>query len=87
MTASWWEVRGGGTEQKGKKTHGQECGDYRVGGGSIRRLKGNGKNTTEKVFKEFFICIISRSSKYLKVLLVPICILLINIFAHESLHV
>ena len=56
-------------------------------GGSIRRLKGNGKNTTEKVFKEFFICIISRSSKYLKVLLVPICILLINIFAHESLHV
>ena len=30
MTAKWWGVRGGGTEQKGKRTHGhgQQCGDY-----------------------------------------------------------
>ena len=35
---------GGGTEQKGKRTHGhgQQCGDCR-GEGGVRGLKGNGK--------------------------------------------
>ena len=44
MTAKWWGVRGGGTEQKGKRTHGhgQQCGDY-WGEEEIRGLNGNGK--------------------------------------------
>ena len=37
--------RGGGTEQKGKRTHGhgQQCGDCWGGGGNIRGLNSNGK--------------------------------------------
>ena len=46
MTASGVWLVGGGIEQKGKRTHGhaQKCGDC-WGSGSIRGLKGNGKNT------------------------------------------
>ena len=35
---------GGGIEQKGKRTHGQQCGDCR-GQGNIRGINGNVKNT------------------------------------------
>ena len=40
------EVKGGGIEENGKKTHGhgQQCGDY-WGKWGIRGLNGNGKNT------------------------------------------
>ena len=43
-------VRGGGIEQKGKRTHGheQQRGDY-VCGDSIKALNGNGKNTIKKL--------------------------------------
>ena len=39
-------LRGGGTEQKGKRTHGhgRQCGDCR-GKWGTRGLNGNGKNT------------------------------------------
>ena len=41
-----WEVRDGGIERKGKRTHGhgQQCGACR-GEGGIRGLNGNGSNT------------------------------------------
>ena len=46
MTTIGGEVRGGGTGQIGKSTHGhgQQCGDC-WGEEGIRRLNGNGKNT------------------------------------------
>ena len=37
-----WHLGGGGIEQKGKRTHGQQCGDYWADGG-IKGLNGNGK--------------------------------------------
>ena len=51
MTASRGCLRGGGFEQKGKRTHGnvQECGDCWVEG-DIRGLNGNGKNTIRVKF-------------------------------------
>ena len=54
MTASRKErLKGGGMEQKGKRTHGhgQQCGDY-WGEVDITGLKGNGKNTIEIHFKK-----------------------------------
>ena len=35
---------GGGTEQKGKRTHGQDTSVVLVGAGGIRGLNGNEKN-------------------------------------------
>ena len=34
---------GGGTEQKGKRTHGQQCGDYWGKGSEYKGTSGNGK--------------------------------------------
>ena len=44
MTAGGGRGRGGGIEQKGKRTHGhrQQCGDC-CGEGSLKGLNGNGK--------------------------------------------
>ena len=51
MLVSGGRLEGGGIEQKGKRTHGhgQQCGDC-WGGGSIRGLNGNGKNTIKITF-------------------------------------
>ena len=46
-----------GTEQKGKRTHGhgQQCGDC-LGGGGVRGLNGNGKNTVKiKILKTLML--------------------------------
>ena len=48
-------LRGGGIEQKGKRTHGheQQCGDCWGGGGrGIKGINGNGKNTIKINLKE-----------------------------------
>ena len=49
-------VRGGGVEQKGKRTHGhgQEGIDSR-GEGRIRELNGSGKNVTTIIY--MYVCI------------------------------
>ena len=51
LTAMGRQVEGGGTEQKGKRTHGhgQQCGDLaEKGDESIRRINGNGKQYGKK---------------------------------------
>ena len=47
------EVRGGGIEQKGKRTHGhgRQCGDC-WGEGYVRGLHGNGKNSIKIKLKK-----------------------------------
>ena len=53
LTASWGgKVRGGGIEQKGKRTQvqGQRCGDE-GGEGNVRGLNSNGKNTVKMFLK------------------------------------
>ena len=52
MNCSFGGLRGGGIEQKGKKTHrcGQQCGD--CSGGAIRGINGNGQNNTVKKMKK-----------------------------------
>ena len=43
MTVCGEELGGRRIEQKGERTHGQQCGDCWVGDRGIRGLNGNGK--------------------------------------------
>ena len=57
------EVRGKGTEQKGKRTHGhgQQCGDLGEGmEEGIRGLSGNGKNTIKIKIMDLFMVFFSQ---------------------------
>ena len=53
LTAMGGRLEGGGIKQKGERTHGhgQQCGDCE-GEGGIRKINGNGKNTTKNNFLE-----------------------------------